>query len=173
MQKQNIIKLVIPGTIFAGFCYLLFLAINVIGTKEKKEQGFSRLQEITAYQNYQPVIINTEFIKSRYLLLACINTDCNHCDYMTELLCKNINRFTQCRVVFLAQGSEESLAVFSQKHQLGNFKDILLLHDKDREFQKKHNVSSTPYFLIYNKQGKNILTIEGETKIDNLLKPLK
>jgi thioredoxin-related protein len=155
----------------AGFTALFFLRQSPSNSKHDKP--LASLQPIKAYQRDEIVIIDKNFITSNYLLLAYMNTDCNHCDYMTEQLCKNTNRFKKCQVVLLAQGSAISLEKFKQKHQLDNFKEILLLHDKDLDIAKNYKINSTPYFLMFNKHGSNILTLEGETRIENLLNPLQ
>lgn len=173
MQKKQFVKTVIIANIIILFGYLLFQAIQSSLNKKRQVQAIAVLKPITVYQQNHPIIINKEFFTTDYLLLAYMSTDCDHCDYMTDQLCKNINRFVKCRVVLLAQGSPTSLGTFSKKHQLDSCNNILLLHDKNMEVLKKYKISSTPYFLMYNKEGKNILAIKGETKIDNLLKPLQ
>ena len=173
MHTKSYIKIVIRINAIIIACFILIFVFNNSTNRFKSIHPYSTLQPVNVYKQEQPLTIDKNLISSDYLLIAYMSTDCDHCDYMMEQLCKNIDSFKQCRVVLVAQGSKASLETFSQKHQLNNFKEVLLLHDKDLEMIKKYKISSTPHFLMYNKEGKNILTIKGETKIENLLKPLQ
>lgn len=173
MKKKGLMKIAIVSLIPLLLVFFISHIIQTTRSKEKKSEEISKLQSFTAYKNDNPISFDKTAITKKYLLLAYMSTDCEHCDYMTEQLKKHSKYFGNCNVVMVAMGTEQSLHQFIAKHNLNSVNDINILWDKEFKIRKQFAISSTPEFFVYNKAGQNVLHIRGETKIENLLKAVE
>ena len=173
MKKKLVVKLIIIGIIPLLFVFFISRILQTADLKKKTAEVISVLQPFTAYQNGKPITFDKANITKKYVVLAYVSTDCEHCDYMTEELKKHSKDFRNCTIVMLAMGTEQSLTQFIEKHNLTKVNDISILWDKEFKIRKQFAVTATPEFFIYNKAGQNVLHINGETKIENLLKAVE
>lgn len=173
MKMKLVMKIAIIAVIPLLFVFFINRIIQFSHLKKKNIEAISTLQPFTAYQSGKAIVFDRSSITKKYLLLAYISTDCEHCDYMTDELKMHDKDFGNYNIVMVAMGTEQSFQQFTAKHNLNLVTDISILWDKGFKVRKQFAVSSTPEFFIYNKAGQNVLHIKGETKIENLLKAVE
>jgi len=100
------------------------------------------------------------------------NTTCEHCQKFANELYKNISNFSGTELLFISEESFSQLSRFRLEYKLDQFQFVKFLEAKNNDFYNVFKVSSVPAFIIYNKQKMLIKKINGEMKIDALIRNL-
>lgn len=106
------------------------------------------------------------------LLLVYFNSECEHCQYEVQEICRNADGFQNKQVVLVSSEDEEAIHKFSEEYELSAYPFIKVAKTEAEQFYKTFGTTSTPSVFIYNKDRKLVKDFKGEVKIETLLKYL-
>lgn len=103
------------------------------------------------------------------IIMELFSPDCEHCQYMAKTMVKNKEKFQDIEILMVTPfGDSSKVTEFAQAYQLNALPNVHILLDPKMEFPKIFGSALVPSFYIY-KQNRLVKSINGETKIENLL----
>lgn len=110
--------------------------------------------------------------KRKKTLIMLFSPDCEHCKHETELIKKNISRFSGTQIVMVTPMPFHKMQEFYEHFELHKFKNITVGRDPKFFFSNYFKVHYLPFLAIYDKNYKLLKTFEGSTKWEDLVKYL-
>lgn len=164
--------LIIIG-ILSVVLFFVYKIISTVQTKTKLQKNIATLPffQFTNLQNQ--FFINDSLKKSQPTLLLFFNTTCEHCQYETEQIIKNISSFKNSNVLFISRQSKNDIQLFDCIYHLSKYSFIKLLRDSTDNSYKIFGINSFPSSIVYNADGKLVKSFKGETKIEAIISALQ
>jgi peroxiredoxin len=107
--------------------------------------------------------------KNQPLLLMYFSPDCEHCKHQTEDLLKEIRSFKKIQIVMATYQPFESMKSFYEKYDLAKY-NIHVGRDSKFVLPPFFRMANLPYLALYDKKGQLITTMEGNQKVNKILK---
>lgn len=171
MKKQ--LKIFLSLTAVSLLSFLITKIIIRINNKNEVEKNIKKIPEFS-FQDINGVLFdNRNLKKNTATIFIYFNTECEFCNTETQIIKENIEKFKNIQLIFISFEKPEKIKKFAQTYQLLNHNNIYYIHDKDISFAKTFDVTSLPTIVIYNSQKQLIEKINGQVKIDYILKKIK
>lgn len=112
--------------------------------------------------------------KQRPAIIIYFDPDCDHCQLLTNNLLKKINEFKKSQIVMVTFKPLNEVAGFEKTYQTGRYANIKVGTEQPIFFFRTlYHLENVPFTILFNKQGKQIISYKKDTPVDDLLKHLK
>ena len=98
--------------------------------------------------------------------------DCNHCQFETGEIIKNIKKFNDAQIVMITYYPWEQMMPFYSHYKIANYPQITMARDNNFFFPTFFKVKNFPSTYIYDKKGNFVKAFDGAVKIEDILKEL-
>lgn len=150
---------------------LSFITYQVVNKREKIEQAFQTLNEISSFElkdlNQEPFLFSS--LGKEYKIIIYIDTSCHFCIEQINQIESIHNSLENVAVVFVSQEDITDLKQFYTSNQIFINENIFLAHDNTSIFTERLGISTTPHILIYNTDWELIHNHRGFLKAEKLL----
>lgn len=102
------------------------------------------------------------------LMIVYFNPLCDLCQEETKEILSNINYFDNIQILMISPNPLEEVKRFVNLYQLQQFKQIIVLHDKQDEFYKKFNAIGYPSLYLYDENKQLITAFESQTSMEEI-----
>lgn len=162
---------------------LLFLALIVMTTtnsfaQEKTEETpvylrFPTIPQFKLAKAADSTTFTREDLKKRVNTLFFIfSPDCNHCQYETEEIIKNIKKFKDAQIVMITYFPWDQMMPYYNRYKIANYPQITMGRDNNYFFPTFFNTRTFPSTYIYDKKGNFKKSFDGAVKIEDILNEL-
>jgi peroxiredoxin len=171
MKKKG--KIIIITLVIASIAFLSSKIFIQIEMQKKISENIKKLPPFSFVQLDGSTCTNDN-IKSNngVVLIIYFDPDCDHCQYVTTQIVKNINAFSNSQIIMVTNADIISVKHFVTAYHLQGIKNMIVLRDPRSDFYRIFGSAVTPSFFIY-KNGIISKTIKGETKIENIINAIK
>lgn len=115
-----------------------------------------------------------ELPKGKPVMLVYFAPDCNHCHTLLNDIFKNFKAFNHLTVVLATFKPVDELRIFERQYNTAAYKNIITGTEGTTFFLRYHyNIPTTPYTVLFDKNGKQVTTFKNEKIISDLLKQVK
>jgi hypothetical protein len=169
---KNFIKIFFP---LLALLLVGFLAINIarrVVIKKKVGEHIVRIPAFCFVQLDNKLYSDKNIRNDGEIIVNYFDPDCNHCQYMTSQIVKQINLFSKAKLLMITNSDSLIVKRFFQNYHLEKFKNIIILRDPKSTFYGIFGNAVTPSFYIY-KKGVLAKVFLGETKIINIYNVIK
>lgn len=152
-----------------GLSLIAFLTFKILNEINRKNLINVKTQQLPDLAFLQ--LTGKQYLESKIRKNVIVNyfsPDCNHCQYMTEQISKNIDSFYSVMIIMVTSADSASTNRFCNDYHLDKFKNIVVLRDIKNQFHNYFGTVTSPTFFIYN-DGILAKKIIGETKIENII----
>lgn len=111
--------------------------------------------------------------KKSPVMLLLFSPQCEHCQYETEELIKNIEKFRKTQIVMATVMPFDSMLAFRDKYGLAKYGNIILGYDKHYFLPTFYNIRNLPFHAFYNRKKQLISAFEGTISVEKVLEELK
>ena len=98
--------------------------------------------------------------------------DCNHCQYETGEIIKNIKKFKNAQIVMITYFPWEQMMPYYRQFKIANYPQITMARDNNYFFPIFYNVKNFPSTFIYDNKGNFRKGFDGAVKIQDILNEL-
>ncbi|MEO6682346.1 MAG: redoxin domain-containing protein [Ginsengibacter sp.] len=105
-------------------------------------------------------------------LFFMFSPDCNHCQYETEEIIKNLKKFKDAQIIMISYFPWDQMMTYYNHYKIGNYPQITMARDNNYFFPTFFSMNTFPSTYIYDKQGKFKKSFEGAVKIEDILNEL-
>jgi peroxiredoxin len=105
-------------------------------------------------------------------VLVLFNTDCDHCQREAKEIRNQIKAFESYSVWFVASDSFENMKDFAKTYDLLDQPNVRFARTEIMEVINNFGAISTPSVYIYSDERQLIKSINGETRIEEIIKYL-
>lgn len=171
---KRILKIIISIVVLFFLGSLIFKIVHKINSKKLIAENTATIPQFsfTTIQHNSFTKKNITDTLSK-IIIQLFSPDCEHCQYMAQSFAKNKERLKRMEILMVTPfGDSSSVIKFSHDYGLDSLSNIRLLLDTHADFFKIFGTSLVPSFYVY-KNNKLIKSIKGETKIENLINPVK
>lgn len=163
--------------VFAGIIVIVvffsFKIVNAINKKKQIQNRIILLPNFNFYNLQNQPFTRDSLAPNKSSLFLYFNTTCEHCQYETEQILKNLPQLSNTNVLFISSQSKKEILSFDSIYHLTSYSIIKLLHDSTDNFYKTFGSNLVPSSVIYNSEGKLIKTFKGEVKMETIIRLLK
>ncbi|PKP43129.1 MAG: redoxin [Bacteroidetes bacterium HGW-Bacteroidetes-13] len=100
------------------------------------------------------------------------NSECDYCQHEAQDIQNHVEDFHETQFIFVSVEDKDRIRKFSETYQLSHYDFIHFARDPSGSFITTFDANSIPFLLIYNREGKLVEKIKGQTKAENILKKL-
>jgi peroxiredoxin len=172
MRKK--LKIIIPVLVLSS---LAFMGYKIFDKISEKEKITARIQHIPNFSfiNYKTGQIFTEnsITQKKYLIIEYFHTECDICHIQAEQMHKQIDKFSQCELLFISNSDTNAITSFAKTYNLEHAENITFLHDPDFIFDDIFGKTGTPATFIYDKNRKLVKQFKGLVTANELIKYLE
>ncbi|MBK5279522.1 MAG: redoxin domain-containing protein [Bacteroidia bacterium] len=155
---------------------VLYLAVS--GSEEKKPESapppkkdlVSQLPNLKLLGLDGSVNYSREFTGKNVVVLY--HPDCDHCQREAKEIRTQIKAFEDYDVWFVASDSFENISQFATDYDLVNHSNVHFARAEVEEIINNFGSIPTPSLYIYSEELQLVKAIEGETKIEEIIKYL-
>ncbi len=173
MIKKKTIILSVIAIVVIGI--LSFLIMGILKGSNKKSAITKELESIPAFQFNKldgTVFTQDDVKKDCAAIFISFHSDCDFCINETESITQHIAEFGNTQFFFISPEPISVIRSFAEEKGLINQPNITFLHDKKLIFPLRFDVNTSPYTLVYDKQGKLIKRFSGQILAPAILKAL-
>jgi hypothetical protein len=170
-MRKIIIGLV---TLFFSLCILFLISgiVNKVHEHDRSTKKISKFPSFT-FTTLDNKPFNSSDIKSGPILLIRFHPECEHCQYEISELFKSIIPTTGIKIIMISSAPVDTVTKFLNNYKYKNYSSVIPLLDLSYTFEEIFGRSSIPSNYIYNEELKLVKILEGEVKIETLLKYLE
>lgn len=171
MEKKVI--LITACILISIMSFLGFRIYKTIQQKKMTEKSTEKLPafSFTAIDNKTFSNVDLPNANSK-IIFNFFSPNCEHCQYMATQYFKNREQIKDATIIMVSIADSNSVTKFNKDYQLSTLPNLISLRDTKFQFYKIFGTATVPSFFIYEHQ-KLIKKIIGETKIENLINPVK
>ena len=165
-------KILIIILFIAGIGYLGYHIISKIQHKKQIAINIKSIPKFE-YQNTKGGNFdNSNLTENTPTVFVYFNTECEFCIEEAQMIQDNIQKFTNCQLVFISFEKPQIIKAFANKYKLYNHDNVHFLSDSKATFATTFDVKSLPCLVLYDKNQQLIEKIKGQTKVSTVLKKL-
>jgi cytochrome oxidase Cu insertion factor (SCO1/SenC/PrrC family) len=117
---------------------------------------------------------NATQLKPGAVVLVYFSPDCDHCQNFTKDLLKNFSVVGNKQVVMITPQSMEMLRPFIARFNLAAYPNIKVGTEGTSYLVRKYyNIMHYPFIALYDKNGQQVKTFEGEQPHTDIFKAIK
>lgn len=163
----------IPIILIGIAIVLLFKIFFQIKYKNELENKIKEIPEFST-KTIDGVVFTNKNIKPNTLsIFIYYNSECEHCQNQALQIQKNLEKFSDCQLVFISSEISSKIIEFRYKNIFNGVKNIYFLQDINNSFSNTFGVNHIPTIILYDKDHKIIDKVQGELRIEAILKKLK
>lgn len=155
--------------------FLTFITYKVISKINHKKEVETRIKIIPKfeYEKLNGSVFNNNNLKQNTpIIFVYFNSDCEFCNAETKMIKENINKFSDCQLVFISFENPNLIKEFSKKYKLDCYNNIHFVCDSKVSFATTFDVKSIPCLVLYNKDNQLIEKIKGQIRVETLIKKI-
>lgn len=134
---------------------------------------FPTIPQFTVYKAPDSSAFTREDLKKRTSTVFFIfSPDCEHCQYETEALTKNIKKFKNTQIVMITHFPYDEMMPFYKTYNIANYPQITMARDTRYFFPTFFKVENFPSIFVYDKKGDFKKGFEGSVKLEDILAEL-
>lgn len=164
-MKAKHMVLILVLLLVSFFLYKIFTMVNAKSEQEK------RIQTLPAFcfeHIHSGTYCSTDLPENSSCVIFYFHPECEHCQYEAEQVVLHQPEFKNVTLLWISVAPLEQLREFEKNYHLGEFDNILILHDKKGDFQKNFGARVIPTSFIY--KNRNLRKkFDGEVKIEAIL----
>lgn len=171
MKKK--LKILIPIVLIGIIIVLLYKIFFQIKYKNELQNKIKEIPEFST-KTIDGVAFTNKNIKPNTLsIFIYYNSECEHCQNQALQIQKNIEKFGDCQLVFISSEILSKIIEFRSKNIFNGVENIYFLQDINNSFANTLGVNHIPTIILYDKDHKIIEKVQGELRIEAILKKLK
>jgi len=167
-MTRKIFFLIVPILVLLGLSFLGYKTYRVMEKKKQARQAARQLPKLD-FEFLNPLVIRNGIP----VLVIFFSPDCDHCQYMTKKIVEHHDEFKEVQLIMIAPATKAGIQQFANEYDLNKLKDVNLGMDTNFKFFKIFGSTMTPSFFVYNRQHVLVKSIQGETKLSNILSLIK
>jgi len=152
-----------------------YLGYNFVSKLRQKKAVAENIREIPAF-SFESIngekFTNAHLDSQKATIFIFFNSECDFCQHEAQDIQSHVEAFQKTQIVFVSVEEKEHIRNFSETYQLSRYDFIYFVHDPNGSFSTTFDANSIPFILIYNREGKLVEKIKGQTKAENILKKL-
>ena len=170
---KKYLKIIIPIVVLF---VLVFLGYKVVTKISHKKEVAKHIKTIPGF-DYQTLegksFKNKDLKENTATVFLYFSSDCEYCQSEAAKIQENIDKFENVQLVFISFEKPKKIRAFATKYKLDSYDNVHFLSDSKASFATSFDVKSLPCLVIYDKDQKLIEKINGQTKVETLLKKLQ
>jgi thioredoxin-related protein len=159
-----------------GFIWVFILLILFVqcSTKEKPVENVSPVKNerpsmtVSMGDGRQVDIKNLE----EKIVLVLFQPDCDHCQREAREIHDHLEAFREYQLYFISSHPMEVIQQFAKDYDLDNKPNVYFANTAVDNVLNNFGAISAPSVYIYNKEGKLVKNLNGESKIEEIIKYL-
>jgi thioredoxin-related protein len=120
------------------------------------------------------IFSSKELSPQKPVIIIYFAPDCDHCQVLMNALFKKINEFKRSEIVMVTFQPLNQLVDFEKTYQTAKYSNIKVGTEAPIFFFRTYyHLENTPFTVLFDKHGKQIISYKKETPVDDLIKHLK
>ena len=156
------------------FALALLYSITSLGQADSLKAAYLRYPTVPPFEllevDSSTTFSKADLKKNQQTLLMYFSPDCDHCRHQTEDLLRDIHSFKKIQIVMATYQPFDSMKEFYQKYKLADYNSIHVGRDTKFILPPFYRMANLPYLALYDKKGNLITTLEGNQKVNKILK---
>lgn len=173
MNKRYVAGIVIAGSAAILFVVLLYGFWN----KSSRKQAIAeQLESIPEFEFYQPdgtLYTRDSLPQHRPTVFVWFHTDCDFCRNEVKDIVAHLSDFADTQLLFVSTEPAETIRAFAVSSGLSAHPSVVLLEDRQMIFPVRFDVTTTPYTLVYGRNGRLLKRFYGQILSSAILKTLQ
>jgi peroxiredoxin len=170
MKKH--LKIIITVFFIVILAFLSYQITVKINYKKEVKKNIKTIPKFS-YQNINgELFTNKNLKKQQATIFIYFNTECDFCIEESQMIKKNILKFKGIQLIFISFETSIKIKEFSNKNQLSHYDNISFLHDNKANFNIIFDIKSMPCLVLYDKNHRLIEKINGQIKVETLIKKM-
>lgn len=153
-----------------------YLGYNFASKLKQKNAIAENIREIPAFEletlDGKP-FSNTHLDAQKATVFIFFNSECDYCQHEAQDIQSHLKDFRETQILFVSVENKKHIRNFSEAYKLSSRDFIHFVHDPGGSFASTFDAHSIPFIVIYNRQGKLVEKIKGQTKAEVILKKLE
>ncbi len=134
---------------------------------------FPTIPEFTIYKAPDSTAFTRKNLKkNKNTLFMIFSPDCEYCQRETDMLLKDIGKFTNTQIIMVTYLPYKEMIKFYHIYKIANYPQITMGRDTRFFFPVFFKVSNLPSLFVYDKKGSFKKAFEGDVKPDTILAEL-
>ena len=113
---------------------------------------------------------NNDMPKNRPIAIIYFSPECGHCQFEMKEIEKNMDSLKDVFFVFASFHPIDSLYSFEKKYNIPSYPNIVMGRDTKYFLPIYYSVKFTPFFALYDPQGKFVKSYDQGVKMPELIK---
>ena len=119
-------------------------------------------------------VSSTHISLNKPTIIIVFSPDCGHCQVLIDGIFKKINSFKKASIILATFVQPKDIIAFEKKYQTAKYANITVGTDVPVFFlQKFFHLTSTPFTVLYDKNGKMIASYKSEHITGDLIKQVE
>ena len=155
---------------FLAIASIVFCSGILISAKAESQSIPSFTMKLSNGKSFS----SKDLSKQKPAIIIYFDPDCDHCQTLINTLLKKINEFKKSQIVMVTFKPLNEVAGFEKKYHTAEYANIRVGTEQPIFFFRTlYHLENVPFTILFNKQGKQIISYKKETPVDDLLKHLK
>jgi thiol-disulfide isomerase/thioredoxin len=165
-------RLLFPALLICIGLFVIILSGAIIMKTHNKKLFDDKLSKFPtfSFSTISGQVFNSDAISSGPVLVVHFHPECDHCQYELSEIFNNKASFNGVKVLLISSATLDVTENFA--HQIGytSSPDILILVDSTDKFGEIFNTNIIPANFIYSRKLELIKVLQGEHKLETILK---
>jgi peroxiredoxin len=176
-MKKTIIIIIILGlttVLFLVFKKGFDVKTVLSNKKEYLKKDISKKMPLFEFTTLKGDLFSKyNLIKNKATIIVYFDPDCSLCEKSGTLFSKFESLHKDSNVLFVSPSTTERIKEYQKQFNLENILNISFLQCNDNDFYNTFKESSTPTYLIYNKNQKLLKIINEDVPVKIILRYIK
>jgi len=158
-------------TIISGWKKCLFIGLLLLSFSEMAVS--QTIPDFKMQLTNGTMLASKDLSKSKPVIIIYFAPDCEHCQALIKDLLRKINAFKKSQIILASFESLEQVSNFEKEYKLKSYPNIKTGIEKPVFFFRYYyQLQNTPFTVLYDKNGKYIISYKKQTSVGDLLKHL-
>lgn len=157
--------------------HIIRCAIYGFWNKSSRKQAIAeQLESIPEFEFYQPdgtLYTRDSLPQHRPTVFVWFHTDCDFCRNEVKDIVAHLSDFADTQLLFVSTEPAETIRAFAVSSGLSAHPSVVLLEDRQMIFPVRFDVTTTPYTLVYGRNGRLLKRFHGQILSSAILKTLQ
>jgi thiol-disulfide isomerase/thioredoxin len=168
-MNKKIAKCLIFACIIAVIALLGIYIHSKVKQKEIAKENYKTLKEFCATTSSGREFCTKE-LPQHPVLLIFFHTECEICQEEISQLVANADKFKDISILMITYAGPEHVNKFYMDKKLDALSDLHIFLDNKMELMSRFDINIIPSVFLYNEKRELICKINGEVKMETLLK---
>lgn len=154
--------------------HIIRCAIVWILEQEQSQTGYCRAVGVdTRIRILGTLYTRDSLSQHRPTVFVWFHTDCDFCRNEVKDIVAHLSDFADTQLLFVSTEPAETIRAFAVSSGLSAHPSVVLLEDRQMIFPVRFDVTTTPYTLVYGRNGRLLKRFHGQILSSAILKTLQ